>query len=213
MRYTKTLGLALVAALALSGVGVASASASPLFEWTLKGVRVTEPVPVKITGSITLLDKNGGLGGSDEVTCSITNNGTVKPEGNGSITESSLTHCVGGGICGGETKPVAKAYHLPWATRPYKNPEGKAVSELYGTSPAWEWECHSVFGTIVDKCSTNEGWTVLTNTSELGIGIVAEQSGGAKVPTIMSCTRGGEVGEMRVEDKIKAVSGGSLAVT
>jgi hypothetical protein len=214
MRYTKTLGLALVAALALSGVAAASASAA--FEWKLNGVRVTESVPVKMEGSIQLVDKKGGLpGGSDQVTCSVSNKGTVGTEGKGTITESSLTHCVGGGICMGETKPVAKAYHLPWATKPYKNPEEKAVSELRGTagSPGWEWECHSAFGTIVDKCTTQAGWTLLTNTSELGVGIVAEQSGGGPLPTILDCTRGGESGEMRVEDHIKAVSGGSLEVT
>jgi hypothetical protein len=123
MRKIQIIGLALVAAFAVSAIAAASAFAAP--EWLINGAAVTASTSVETKGSLNLTDTETALG-SVTVKCEGTLDGSVGPTGTDEITEVLNTAGVAiklGGTallctssqCSGT--PEVWPENLPWKTQ------------------------------------------------------------------------------------------------
>jgi len=164
----RTLGLALVAVLAMSAVSVASASAFNKV-WETKSGGVFKPITgtFNVEGEGALQLSSGGI----TVECEGTTLGTVETAGKDKITNvenlaktSTTIPCVTlAGTC--ETAE-AKAVHLPWNTQLIE--EGIELRDELKTSgagnPGWAVTCHkTLLGTITETCTAAKGTTSIAN--------------------------------------------------
>jgi hypothetical protein len=148
MREIKTLGIALVAVLALSIIAAASASAAPVWEEETFGVWSEIKVKAKFEGTsiVTLLDEGTGI----ELECEGFNGGTVGPGSGSEITNLTTNKCIV--LKGPCASAASTAPNLPW----------KAKLVLAGTEirdeienggkgePGWNFVCG---GAVVDTCT------------------------------------------------------------
>jgi hypothetical protein len=145
-------GFALIAALAFSVIGAASAFAtSP--EWLVNGAAVTASVKVDSEGTVVLTDLNAKV----KLECTGTDKGTVGASAPASKTseETTVTATECKTLEGSCPSPSAKAFGLPWKL------------ELSGTAPTtlkflsesgYEVVCA---GFVKDTCKAAAGVPVL----------------------------------------------------
>jgi len=174
MLRIKTLGLALVAAVVMSAVAVASASAA--HEWQINGKAIATPVKVHSLGLLLLSDRV--LGATTRLHCHGFDAGTVGPGGHDLIEKITTTllgtnerfHCtvVSAGNCNANKLILALPLHLPWLT--LIKLVGTEVRDLVekdgsGGNPGWKVVCFdSVFGTeTTDECTKATNTTGLAN--------------------------------------------------
>lgn len=147
-----TAGLALLAALVMSVVGVASASA---LEWLANGSAITTAVKTKSSGTLELEDMGTGI----LLKCEGTGEGTVGPGAADTQTAATATKCVTlKGLC---SSPTAKAVGLPWKTE-LAVIEGENRDKILTTTAGWEVICG---GFIEDTCQGATNVKVTNETS------------------------------------------------
>jgi hypothetical protein len=135
-----------VAALALSGITAAAASAEPPPEWLLNEAPVTTSTPVTDTATgFTINRQEEGDQGAETVTCALSGKGTVNAKGAGTITAWNETSCrgVGGGGFECEAGTVsASGAKLPWTTQLALTTE---VSDVNNRVNGFEltWQCQA----------------------------------------------------------------------
>jgi hypothetical protein len=161
------IGLALVAAFAITAVAAASASAAPV--WKLNGVEIKEAVSVKSksVGKLKLSDTGAGT----EIECEGTDKGKVGPGGKDEVIEITATGCsfvsAKNGSCEASKPVTAKAVNLPWVTELYEPEVGKIRDHIRahsgGGAPGWVVECTVAgFFKVQDEC-TGESNTAMSN--------------------------------------------------
>ncbi len=203
MKYLKTVGLCLVAALALSAVVSASASAT-VPHWLVcreksgTGTKYSEdlcktasgtgkfeliavPEALKVTTSainLKLRDKKAVLGKNVEVECSGTDTGTVEPEGKDKISTITVTSCTNIENCPGTVK--AEARNLEWNTQLVE--EGGRVKDNIragsGGNPGWKVTCTGVS----DECTSSNGSTFMEELTNGEVSAVFKKKNQVKLP-------------------------------
>ncbi len=149
-----------VAALALSGVAAAAASAET-HEWLLNGNPVTTSTPVTDSATqFTVRRQEKGGGEEETVTCALSGKGTVSAKGVGAITGWGLTSCerhgTAGLTCEAGTLSGPTALNLPWKTQ-ILNTEGIGVpvyNEVHaekGVAFTWQCKIKNIIGTFLYK--------------------------------------------------------------
>jgi len=172
MKRINVIGLALVAALALSVVAAASASAH---EWLIGGKAIAKATAVTSKGTLELEDSKA-TGGAVKVSCTGIDKGTVGPGAADEITsitnekgENTITCTfVKNGACEAGTAPTAAAVDLPWKTT-IEAVEGRTrdvIRENGKGEPGWAVTCKTFLGNITDTCKTKEGNTALAEVAE-----------------------------------------------
>jgi hypothetical protein len=204
MRCISRAALLAVAALALSGVTAAAASAA---QWLRSGSPVEKSTPVTHTGKfiITTWDE---FKNKEVFTCKVSGKGTVNAKGAGTITAWNLTSCEesGEGVykCETGTRSGPTALNLPWTTQ-LKEEGGRVVNDV-GTAGelAVTWECKAsllgIKGLYKETCKRSE-----ENTLE-GEGSEAWEVWQRLIE--WRCER--SFGSKKLETTIASVSGGNL---
>jgi hypothetical protein len=200
MLRIQIIGLAIMAALAMSAVAAGSASAEHI--WLLNGKLIAKPVKIHSVGLLLLEDSGISSieGGPVKIHCRGFDAGTVGPNGLDLIQSitlellgtKDLIHCSydKAGGCSGTTA-LALALHLPWHTSLYL--EGTEVRDMIVSSgagePGWNVTCTNVLGgTTEDECLAPLGSTGLANILTAAMGVTATFD--AKSPNA-NCTIGG----------------------
>jgi hypothetical protein len=164
MLRIQMIGLALVAAVAMSVVAASSASAAHL--WLIGGKLVSSEVKVHSTGLLLLTDDTPPVGGPTQIHCKGFDDGTVGPhaldlvlaitaELLGTNDKIPCTFDKAGG-CEASPAPVALAIGLPWHTELYL--QGTEVRDHITSSTAggkigWKVTCKApLLGTVTDEC-------------------------------------------------------------
>lgn len=150
MRLISKSVLIVVAALALTGVTAAAASAH---EWLVNEGKVKTLTPVTNSGTFTIERKSESEGSETLKKCSLSGKGTVAAEGKGTVTEWKLTGCSLNPHYGGQCKEgtlTASATELPWKTELGEG-LGK-ISNLFTQTITWSCKV-----TVLEK---EELWTV-----------------------------------------------------
>lgn len=204
-------------ALALTGIAVASAFASPEWHVKEKGVwaKVTKSTPVAIEGSFSLYDeKLKPASHATAISCRLVGEATVKPAGKGAITSFIAKSCEpvkpksGTNLC--ETVKRAESIGLGWALELYT--EGSEIRQKLKSegsgSAEFSYECSGLFGTVSEKCAlpanSHMHDSTLLNLVELEFDSKAAKS---------KCKEGGaESGEWKGVLKIKATEAGIEAI-
>ncbi len=158
MRLMSKSVLIVVAALALTGVTAAAASAH---EWLVNGGPVKESTSVTDTATeFTVIRQEEG-GGEEIYTCALSGKGTVSAKGAGSITAWNLTSCIGSpklpyGECEAGTKSGPTALHLPWTTQLSEESSGPVYNVVTGEI-GFTWQCKdkSLLGSKLYKVTCN----------------------------------------------------------
>jgi hypothetical protein len=167
MLRIQMIGLAIMAALAMSAVAAGSASAEHI--WLLNGKLIANPVKIHSLGLLLLTDHTAP-GGEVVVHCKGFDTGTVGPNGL-DLIESITLELLGTkdlilclfdkvGLCKEGTMPVALALNLPWHTALYL--EGTEVRDMIvgdgNGNPGWAVTCENVLGgKTVDDCTAPLG--------------------------------------------------------
>jgi hypothetical protein len=169
------IGLALVSALIISAVAVASASAA--HEWLINGAAITSAKLVH-SKALVLLEDSKAIGGAVQVHCKGFNEGTVGP-GALDLVKSVTAELLGTndkipcefdpgkkGLCGATPTPTALAIHLPWHTLIVLI--GPVVRDLIladgNGAPGWSVTCSAATDTCEEEAGAM-GTTALTNVS------------------------------------------------
>lgn len=173
MLRIQMIGLALVAALAMSVVAASSASAAHL--WLIGGKLVASPVKIHSLGLLLLFDKTAP-GGESVLHCHGYDDGTVGPHALDlilAITAELLgknpsIHCNKvKGACESTSLILALAVGLPWHTELYL--EGTEVrdhitSDTSGGKIGWKVTCKvPLLGTVTDECTNTLSSVKVTN--------------------------------------------------
>jgi len=176
MLRIQMIGLALVAALAMSVVAASSASAAHL--WLIGGKLVASPVKIHSKGLLLLTDHNpmGSASLETVIHCKGFDDGFVGPhaldlvlaitaELLGTNPRITCTFDKAGG-CEASTAPLALAINLPWHTEIYL--EGSTVRDMIvadgAGEPGYKVVCKApLFGMITDECKAPLGNTGLAN--------------------------------------------------
>jgi hypothetical protein len=145
MRSVSKSVLLAVAALALSGLTAAAASAETAPEWLLNGASVTTSTPVTDTATEFVIHRQEeGRGAEDEevVNCTLSGKGTVNAKGAGTITAWNETSCRGVGRSEFECEAgtvSASGAKLPWTTQLVLTTERSDVNnEVKGFELTWQ---------------------------------------------------------------------------
>jgi hypothetical protein len=223
MKRISITGLMLVAALALSAVAVASASAH---EWLIGGKAVAKATKITSEGTLELEDSKV-IGGAVRVICTGKDEGTVGPGATDEIT--NITNAAGTsktiickfaknakgeeirGACEAEAKfaPKAVAVNLPWVTT-IETVEARTRDVIRahagGGEPGWSVTCKAgLLGEQVDTCTAPAGNTAL---AEVAGGVDATFD--ANSPKA-KCTKGGAgAGSVTGTDLLKSPAEGKL---
>jgi hypothetical protein len=234
MKHLKTVGLCLIAMFAISIVTTATASAAPVWEecrenagsgtkwetnqcskasssgkWEWRELTTTEKATSVAT--FTLKDTKT-LAGTAQITCSLTDEGTIGPGSHGTITKINIEakNCKAEKVC--ENVEEVEAKNLPWHTEMYET-EDTVRDKLSASSGqlGWKIKCKTALGSKTDECLTEEGKTYSTSMESAPGGLVdaffEEESGKAK------CSEGGkESGEISGIDTIKSAGGRAIKV-
>jgi hypothetical protein len=212
MRKIQTVGLALVAVLAMSAVAVASASAA---EWLLNGAKITAATSAPSEGALTLEDTKAP-GGAVKVECSGKFVGTVGPLAADSITEvlsltgTSTISCtiITHGACEGTTAEV-KGIHLPWTTELLLATETEFRDDIVsgtGGEPGYTVVCKTILGNVTDTC------TGKTSSEELNVTGGVEGIFEAKSEKA-NCSLGGTGSGVILGKGISKTASGTLTVS
>lgn len=195
MLRIQMIGLAIVAALAMSAVAAGSASAAHL--WLLNSKLIATPVTIHSHGTLELEDSKA-TGGAIRVKCTRFETGTVGPHALDLISKVTAEKLgtndkipctfVKQGACKATPAPTILALHLPWHTELYLI--GGEVRDMFESDgagePGWNMTCTNVLGGITeDECKTALGSTALTNV--VG-GVLATFDANMQFPT---CSIGG----------------------
>jgi len=177
MKKIHILGIAAIAMLAFSVVGIASASAATL-QWLAATKAIAAAEPSETTGELTLGSTNGGGAGIKvKVLCSGIFDGSVGPGpedlinelltlGKVLVTLAAPLACTNLEGC---EKPEVNAVNLPWLTRlelmgTEAAPVFLDVIQKEGSEPGWEVTCtFPLIGKITETCTAPAGGTVLKN--------------------------------------------------
>ena len=191
MKKVHVVLLALFAVFAFAAVATASASAAELLAGTNK---ITEKLPIAVTGELLLEDDKASVLGNPDLLCSGILDGTVEAGGvlgfveaalmlNGELLEGEakedMLDCTDmNSLCtkGEAEKVLLNVLGLPWHIE-VELFETVAKVDLYrlailreaGKVPAYEAICETSLGTLKDICETEELTTtnaLLENTSE-----------------------------------------------
>jgi hypothetical protein len=178
MLRIQMIGLALVAALAMSAVAVAGASAADHL-WLINGKLISSPVKIHSKGLLLLTDHNPLNNASLEtvIHCKGFDDGFVGPhaldlvlaitaELLGTNPRITCTFDKAGG-CEASPAPLALAINLPWHTEIYLDSAGRVrdmiVSDGAG-EPGYKVVCKApLLGMITDECKLPLGSTGLAN--------------------------------------------------
>lgn len=214
---TRTILLALLAALALGALTASVALASP--EWYVKKAgsfkKVTTGMKVKMENQFELIDTKHEIAGERlAVACTSEDKGEISASGKGTISEfvvsEPLHKCKGidgePPLCERLTTDVGVG--LPWNTELYS--EGSEIRRRITSSlAAWAFTCENVvFGKLGDECGANTS-THMTNNATGGF---VEATFDAKSKKT-KCEKGGaESGEWKGVLKIKATEAGVEAI-
>lgn len=199
MLRIQMIGLALMAALAMTAVAASSASAAHL--WLLGGNLIASPVTIHSHGTLELEDTKA-TGGAVRVKCTGFDTGTVGPHALDLISKITLeklgtkdligcSFAAGkNGACETGTEPTALALNLPWHTELYlegTEVRDMVVSEVAGKNAGWNVRCKAIFvGPIEDDCTV-----ALTSTglvTDMGLGVLAKFDAKSALAT---CSIGG----------------------
>jgi hypothetical protein len=153
MKITKTLGVTLVAVLAL---GALSASAAGAYEWQIGGRAIVSPAAVSWTSTIKFENNREGYAFS----CTIAHKGTVGAGAKGEIT--SITSSGGAKAipctltrsssdC--ESAMEIEAQGLPWSTE-LAAVGDEARNKITG-SHEWKVRCKGILGAITNSCGVS----------------------------------------------------------
>lgn len=217
MLRIQVIGLAIVAALAMSALAAGTASAeTELHQWLLihdqpNGEQIhlllAAPITVHSEG-LVLLEDEKAPGGPVEVHCHGFDAGTVGPHGL-DLVESITTELLKGsnkipcnfvknGSCLTSTTPTAEALHLPWHTELVLI--GGVVHDLILSDgagiPGWAVTCNTILGSMTDKCEEEPGEpnsTVMSNV--LGEGVLGkfEPAAGIRAKCSIGGAKAGKV--------------------
>ncbi len=234
MKHLKTVGLCLMATFAISIVTTATASAAPAWEgckentgtgtkwetnqcskasstgkWEWRELTTTE----KVTSVATLtLKDTKTIAGEAQITCGLTDEGTIGPGAHGAITKINIEakNCKAEKIC--ENVEEVEAKNLPWKAEMYET-EDTVRDKLSANSGqlGWKIKCKTALGPKTDECLAEEGKTYSTSMENASGGLVnaffEEESGKTK------CTEGGkESGEATGTDTIKSTGGQAIKI-
>lgn len=233
MRKLQFFGLALIAAVGLSALTAASASAEVLLaEWLVNGAAVTSELSTEITEELTLEDTKT-LVGSASIKCSDILDGWIGPNGLSYATEVlSLSGTAAGALltgagitctavkgCESNTPPLYYPTNIPWTYIDYYNPVYGFYRVWYGTGgpPDWAIVCLVLGMSIEDDCQqvsegepgpglALEGSTLLNVFSTE----ITELLGG----TLETCSQGGkEAGIITGSGAFTLTGGGELTAS
>jgi hypothetical protein len=172
MSRIRILGLALVAAFAMSAVAATAASAAPVWEEEVGGVfkPITVAKASTSTGTLKLKD-TGTLLGESEVECTGTDKGTVGAGSADTITEIKATECKGIKVC--KAPVTAEALNVApklaggvWQTalETVGTETRDKVTTTSGTKVVgWTVTCETSFGKQTDVCESASTTTAMTN--------------------------------------------------
>ena len=222
MSRIRLIGLTLVAALALSAVAVASASAAPV--WRLNGAEVKEATTVKSKsiGKLVLSDTSTGT----VIECEGTDKGTVGPGAKDEVKEITATSCGfkegKHGSCEEGHPVTATAVHLPWKTELYEEggrvrdriTYGSKGQEEKGEAPGWKVECTVLtFFKVQDECTgvSNTGIENFAGSETLPSGVKAIFD--ATTPKANCSVGGAGTGEVTGIDLNESPAGKTLTVS
>ena len=207
MRKIQLIGLALVAAFALSAIAASAAVASP--EWLCNGAPCAAKTVVESEATLQLSDKT--LLGTIKVECSGLSVGTVGAgtadevtavlDLTGTTTEVTCTVLEGGNLC---TPPaIAKAVNLPWLTTLLSLTEDDLTGSGVG-NPGWSIKCANG---LSDECTKELAILAVSNEVLEGKGVVDELFNVAENATCKNGT--GKVSGL----VLVLLAGGSVAVS
>jgi hypothetical protein len=175
MLRIQMIGLAILAALAMSAVAAGSASAEK-WQWLLfhsaTGVHLllNKEELVESEG-LVLLEDSKATGGATQVHCHGFDLGTIGPHALDlvlSVTAEALgtkksIPCTFDkvGLCKSGTTPTAEAVHLPWHTELVELKAGKVSDLILGEgagAPGWAVTCTNILGgKTTDECTEESG--------------------------------------------------------
>jgi hypothetical protein len=135
-----TLGLAFIAALALTTVAAAAASAAP--EWLDNGFPISSRVTVTQKGILLVTDLRAGIA----VECTVTGSGSVGPGAEGEQGAITAVACTT--VKGSCSSPHAEWLEVPWSTR--LGEFGGKVKNQIVVKSAWRIKCN---GINTDTCA------------------------------------------------------------
>jgi hypothetical protein len=178
MLRIQMIGLAIMAALAMSAVAAGSASAA--LEWLINGAPITKAKTVESLGTLQLED-HSLLSGNTKVECKGKDEGTVGPGGvdliskiTGHAGELTVTCTfINTGNCNASPAPLAMAVNLPWKTLLLTEANGEirdTVESDGNGEPGWEVKC-TVGSTVTTDTCTGTTSTGMDNV--LGVGVDA----------------------------------------
>jgi hypothetical protein len=182
MLRIQMIGLAIMAALAMSAVAASSASAAHL--WLIGGKLVASEVKIHSLGLLLLTDHTAPLG-AVQIHCHGFDAGTVGPHALDLVTsvtttllgtndKITCTYDKQGG-CESSPAPLALAVNLPWHTELYL--VGTEVRDMIVSSgagsPGWKVTCKTFLGTVTDECTVPLGSTGLVNEPTATMGVLA----------------------------------------
>jgi hypothetical protein len=170
------IGLAIMAALAMSAVAAGSASAA--HQWLIGHAAITSPVTIHSHG-LLLLEDTKATGGAVKVHCAGHDVGTVGPGALDLVTKVTLEllgtkkqiacNIDTAGQC---KQPVtAEAVNLPWHTELTLITLGgiPTVRDMLMSSgagnPGWAVTCNTILGNVTDTCTLALGHTGVQNVS------------------------------------------------
>jgi hypothetical protein len=209
MLRIQVIGLAIMAALAMSALAAGSASAEN-WQWLLfhseSGVHLLlNKEELVETEGLVLLEDSKATGGASAVHCHGFDLGTIGPHALDlvlSVTAEALgtkksIPCTFDkvGACKSGTTPTVEAVHLPWHTKLFEL-EGKPHDEILGNgagAPGWAVTCTNILGgKTTDECTEETGKPnspLVENDGALGVLATFQKEGGGSA--LGQCTIGG----------------------
>jgi hypothetical protein len=147
-----------MAALALTGVTAATASAEETGVWLLNGAQVKESTSVTNTATEFQVRRQETGEGEEIYKCTLGGKGTVSAKGAGTISAFNLTSCTGSpklpyGACEAGTLSYPSAVKLPWTTQLHRKSGGFAPvsNEVLNGGFTWQCKVKTLFGNELYK--------------------------------------------------------------
>lgn len=195
MRLVSKSMLLVVAALALSGVTAAAASAET-HEWRLDSAPLTKSVKVSQTATYQFKDRAIGA----EFSCKVEEKGTVGPGAAGQITSVKGVSCSDIASC---KNPSIEALDLPWNTG-LTTFEGGVGNHITSKEPEWKWKCELLSEKRTEFCEVAPTMKV-TNLALFGVEetISSETTSCFNAPAEFYTAGGGTLFEVPYEEKLE----------
>lgn len=156
MTRTRLIGLALFAALAISAVAAATASA---LQWLLDGRPIAKAVGVETPESLLLADL-AAPGGTLAINCSLVDKGTVGPGEKGEASTLAVTRCEfqrgDNALCEASGAVTVLPVNLPWLTL-LLSVGGVTHDMIFGDAHPLGWNVTCTVAGIlkvVDECTS-----------------------------------------------------------